>query len=472
MAGASPIWKRTSFRLSLWYSTIFICSTFILFTLSYFLLSELIRESDRKVATSKLTSYEQTDRQEGLGALIRQLRQDSTINTRTGIFVRIADPLNRTMFLTLPEGCDPVSAEDVAPAQFLGQGNWLLFVSKKSGESLEITSRQLANGVNIQVGFGSSTRRRILGHFKRSFVFIMGPVILLGIAGGYLLAHRSLRPVRDLIETVRGIDAGHMETRVPMRNTGDELDDLVLLFNRMLERIQTLIVGMRSSLDNVAHDLRTPLTRLRAGLERVLLSGECAPQRLDMLQDSLEETDRISTMLAMLMDISEAETGAMRLDRENTALAPIIRSVCDLYEYVAEEKEISLVADIPEELNAFVDPGRIGQILANLVDNAIKYTLPGGSVTISGQPTAGMAVIEVRDTGIGVAEDEIVHIFDRLYRADKSRSERGLGLGLSLVRAIVGAHDGHIEVESEEGKGSSFIVWLPRTENKKPDKKA
>ncbi len=357
MASSSPIWKRTSFRLSLWYSTIFICSTFILFTLSYFLLSELIRESDRKVATSKLASYEQTDRQEGLGALIRQLRLDKDVNTRTGIFVRIADPFNRTMFLTLPEGCDPVSAEDVAPAQFLGQGNWLLFVSKKSGESLEITSRQLANGVNIQVGFGSSTRRHILEHFKRSFVFIMGPVILFGVAGGYLLAHRSLRPVRDLIETVRGIDAGHMETRVPMRNTGDELDDLVLLFNRMLERIRTLIVGMRSSLDNVAHDLRTPLTRLRGGLERVLISGECPPQPMEMLQDSLEETDRISTMLAMLMDISEAETGAMKLNREKSVLAPLVSSVCDLYEYVAEEKEISLAAEVPERSARHGGPG-------------------------------------------------------------------------------------------------------------------
>jgi signal transduction histidine kinase len=161
------------------------------------------------------------------------------------------------------------------------------------------------------------------------------------------------------------------------------------------------------------------------------------------------------------MDVSEAETGAMKLDTEEMNVAPLIEDIVGLYGYVAEEKGVSVHTGFPEELYLKADRNWIRQVLANLLDNAIKYTPAGGRVDIEARRKEQEVVITVKDTGVGIPDEELDRIWDRLYRGDRSRSQRGLGLGLSLVKAIVGAHRGYVEVSSVPGAGSVFTVYLP-----------
>jgi signal transduction histidine kinase len=252
-----------------------------------------------------------------------------------------------------------------------------------------------------------------------------------------------------------------MNERMPVHYTQDEIGRLTQLFNVMLEKNETLILRMREALDNVAHDLRTPLTRLR-GVAELALEGEPNPQTCrDALLDAMEESDRVLTMLNTLMDISEAETGLMKLDLQPVRLDEVVRDATDLFEFVAQEKSIVIVTELSPGLTVRADRNRLRQVLVNLLDNAIKYSPPGSRVEISAEPRADEVFITVKDTGAGIPAEEIPRIWERLYRGDKSRSQRGLGLGLSLVRAIIKAHGGRMKVQSTVGKGSSFVIHLP-----------
>jgi signal transduction histidine kinase len=271
-----------------------------------------------------------------------------------------------------------------------------------------------------------------------------------------------LAPIRQLIGTVENvITTGQMNERMPLPEKNDEISRLARLFNDMLEKNETLIRRMREALDNVAHDLRTPLTRLRGVAELALQGEPDATTCRDALLDAMEESDRVLTMLNTLMDISEAETGLMKLDLRPVPLDEVVSEVSELFEFVAQDKSIRVTTAVPSNLIVRADRNRLRQVLVNLLDNAIKYTPSGGRVEISAKSGGDEVVITVKDTGEGIPTEEVPRIWERLYRGDKSRSQRGLGLGLSLVRAIINAHGGGIEVQSTVGKGSNFTIHLP-----------
>jgi signal transduction histidine kinase len=257
------------------------------------------------------------------------------------------------------------------------------------------------------------------------------------------------------------VRTGRTDERVPLDQYDDAIKGLTLLFNAMLDRIEGLVTGMRGALDNVAHDLKTPLTRLRGTAEMALASPPDIDHYREALADCVEESDRVLVMLNTLMDISEAESGAMPLRREPIHLADVVERAMELYHDVAEAKGVTLTAETGGDVMVFGDRVRLEQVAANLIDNAVKYTPRGGFAIVEIARDGGKAFLRVRDTGQGIPPDELPRIWERLFRGDASRAERGLGLGLSLVKAVVEAHGGTVTVSSEPGRGSTFIVALP-----------
>jgi signal transduction histidine kinase len=301
-------------------------------------------------------------------------------------------------------------------------------------------------------------------HLRRAFYKVALPTLIVGLALGWFVSHYGLRPLRRLDQTVRHILAtGKTSARVPVDSEGGEMNALVGLFNQMLDKNEKLVTAMHESLDNVAHDLRTPMTRLRGSAESALRKAEDTSACREALQDCLEESDRVLTMLTVLMDVAEAETGAMPLNREDVQLRELAAQVIEVYELVAEESGVTVVADIPEGVSVHADPTRLRQVLSNLVDNAIKYSREGQRVTLSARALDRYTELSVTDEGVGIPPGEQSKIWDRLYRGDLSRSQRGLGLGLSLVKAVVEAHGGAVSVHSQVHKGSCFTLRFPRS---------
>jgi signal transduction histidine kinase len=454
--------KPVGCRLALWFSAVFIVGALALFALAYVLLASSLQQYDRDSIQGRLrqlaAKYQATD----LAGLKKELALETRLRRIKPFFVRIAESRNATVFVEIPDQWADFDLSQLEHAPMTDPGSLIRLTARDDeDEVLEIAAMRLPDGSILQVGKSTEERDSLLERFESIVAGIMIPMVVFGVLGGAALAVRALRPIRQLIQTVRAIESGALESRVPLRQTGDELDELGMLFNGMLDQIAALIQGMRNALDTVAHDLRTPVARVRGIAELALRSDQDPASCREALADCVEESDELLRMLNTLMDISEAETGTLTLNLEVVNIAALIEDTVDLYQDVAAEKAIAVTATVPKELWLTADRNRLRQIMANLLDNAIKYTPAGGWVKLQACPQGSCAVISIEDSGIGITPDELSKIWDRLYRGDHGRLQRGLGLGLSLVKAVVQAHQGHVEASSTRGVGSVFKLLLP-----------
>jgi signal transduction histidine kinase len=265
--------------------------------------------------------------------------------------------------------------------------------------------------------------------------------------------------LRNTLKSI--LENGDTQARIKIERKGNEFGDLAVMFNTMLDKNELLINVLRSSLENIAHDIRTPVTRLMGTAEFALDSTYDPDSAKEALDDCIKESQQIITILNALMDISAAESGAMKLNIEETNLTILLNEIVDLYNFIAEGKNIAIKTSLPDVLTTRIDTNKMRQALSNLIDNSIKYTPQDGSVEIEAHESSNEVCIKISDTGAGIDPENIDRIWERLYRGDKSRSQKGLGLGLSIVKPIIEAHKGYIEVSSEPGKGSVFTIHLP-----------
>jgi signal transduction histidine kinase len=428
-------------RLALWYAQVFVVSAMAIVLLTYYVTSTALEARDQQILRSRLAEYAAAYERGGFRVLTNTVRVEQAAAPER-LFVRVIDRGVESVVLSNPEGWDP--------------------------SRLELQTAQLEDGTLVQVGKSTEARDDLLARVRLSLGLVTIAIVALGLGGGWIATESAMSPIRRLTQTVRQIiDTGRTDARVPLadgRGGGDAIGELTVLFNTMLDRIERLVEAMRGALDNVSHDLRTPLTRLRGTAELALAAPPDVERYRDALADCVEETDRTLVMLNTLMDISEAESGTLPLHREPVDLRAVVDRAVDLYRDVADAKGVALSTPSDAAAAPLVVTGdrpRLEQVAANLIDNAVKYTPEHGRVDASVAREDDRAVIRVRDTGLGIPANELPHIWDRLFRGDRSRSARGLGLGLSVVRAIVQAHGGTVDVDSEPGRGSTFTVSLP-----------
>ena len=430
-------------RVALWYAQVFVVSALAIVLLTYYVTATALRERDQQVLRSKVGEYAAAYERGGFRVLTSTVRAEQSVAPER-LFVRVVDRGVEAVVLSNPEGWNP--------------------------SRLELESAQLDDGTLVQVGKSTEARDDLLGRVRIALGLVTIAIIALALGGGWVATESAMSPIRHLTQTVREIIAtGRTDARVPLAGNAEAADaitELTVLFNTMLDRIERLVDAMRGALDNVSHDLRTPLTRLRGTAELALAGPADVERYREALADCVEETDRTLVMLNTLMDISEAESGTMQLRRETVDLREVVERALDLYRDVADAKGVTLSAAAPAGTASVPvvvtgDRTRLEQVAANLIDNAVKYTPDGGRVDVALDRDGDRARLRVHDTGIGIPANELPRIWDRLFRGDRSRAERGLGLGLSLVKAIVEAHGGTVAVESEPGRGSTFTVALP-----------
>lgn len=318
----------------------------------------------------------------------------------------------------------------------------------------------LSPQVAVMMGCPLTENAVLIAALRARFGWVLGAMLVFSMLAAWVIAGRAMKGVDAVTETAIQIAAGDLNRRVAARGYGTEIDLLAQAFNQMLDRTVALMNEIKEITDNIAHELRSPIARIRGSAEVTLLSNAPLAQYQEMAADIVEDCDNLLALANAMLDISEIEAGVASLERQPVDVAQIARDACELFQPAAEDRGVTIRVLAGKSAIVPGDNRKLHQALANLLDNAVKYTPQGGAVTVSVEETGDAVVVTVADTGPGIAAEDLPRIFDRFYRADQSRAKPGNGLGLNLVRAVVKAHHGRIDVASRPNKGATFTMTL------------
>lgn len=377
-----------------------------------------------------------------------------------GLFVQLLDSQRRVLYSSVhtPDGLNHVEPVPLRQRVFTAEGFRLaeLPVNKPG-----IPPR------TIRVGVSLAHIAEDVGRLTQTMTLVGAVILLVAPLGGFWLAGRATQPLARIIRTAAAMHPAKLDERLPLRNTGDELDQLSSTINGLLDRIAEYLDRNREFIANAAHELRSPLAAMQSSVDVTLNQERSTDQYKEQLFELADGCRSLGTLVNQLLVLAESDVGGLPVCADHVPLDNLVRRSADMFQGVAEDRRISLRASCQDRVIVAGDASRLRQVVNNLIDNALKFTPPGGEVlvTLWNDPQAARATLVVNDSGSGIAAADLPHVFERFYCGDKSRQRenpsRGNGLGLSICDAIVAAHGGEISVVSEPGRGTTFTVSFP-----------
>jgi len=444
-----------AFRLAALYFALFATSVLALLVFIYLSTANFVETQTEATLDAESRGLAEQYQERGLAGLIEIIQDRSAAGHGDDALYLITDPILHRLAGNLSQW---PRATQIRPG-------WIRFPVELQRHGASAAEDALGSvfvlpgGYRLLVGRDLSDASAFRSRILQTLAWSALATLALGVAGGLFITRNMLRRVEAVNRTSARIIHGDLSQRVPLSGSGDEFDQLAANLNAMLDQIERLMLGMRQVTDNIAHDLRTPLARLRARLEVTLFEKPDAARYAEALNETIAEADRLLQTFNALLSIAEAEAGSRREAWAIVDLAEIARTVAELYEPVADEKGLALAVETDATLPVRGDRHLLSQALANLLDNALKYT-PSGKVTLTARADDDIVRIEVIDTGPGVPADRREAVFDRFVRLEGSRSTPGNGLGLSLVRAVARLHAGACWLE-DNAPGLRAVLTVP-----------
>jgi len=450
------LFRTSTFRLALFYFGLFAVSVLAVLGLIYYHTVVYADQQTDETIDAEITGLAEQYKQRGLTGLIAVIDERS-------------DPgRGSSMLYLLTDQRQAVLAGNLSgwPDATVGPDGWMRFTLDPTATNshrhvAQATSFLLSGGYQLLVGRDLAERLAFEGRMIEALSWSAALTLALGLCGGLLMSRGVLTRIETINRASDRVMAGDLGRRIPVRGTGDEFDRLAQNLNQMLDRIERLMEGMRQVTDNIAHDLRSPLGRLRSRIEMALITDEGPEYYREVLRQTTDEADHLLATFNALLDIAEAEAGSPRAVMSELNLVELVGDLVELYEPSADEQGLVLEAQMPDgKLDMRGNRHLLSRAIANLVENAIKYTPSPGRIDVALTVTGDGARLVIGDSGPGVPAESRDRVFDRFVRLETSRTTQGNGLGLSLARAVIRLHGGKVALEDNE-PGLRVVVTLP-----------
>jgi len=430
--------------------------------ISYLVLQRNLERRLDQGLLNEIAEYASLLETQDLDVLKDVLQQEAVSEGTDQVFFRVLDTAGTDIVGSdMSRWADVAAARGPLAAAAAGESVFETHRHDDRPYPTRIAYGRVGPGLVLQLGESMAGDAEVLQRFRDTLGFATIALVLCSVVGGGFMARRALLGVQQVTQTARDIASGAWHSRVPVSHRNDEIDELAAAFNEMVDRIQTLIKELREVTDDIAHDLRTPVMRMRAAAESALLGTEKDESQEEMAGSILEECDRLLGLINTTLEVSQTEAGATPLARTCFDLSDVAEDVYELFRAAAEDKGVTLAFQPHSALVVDGDPQKLRRAIAHLVDNAVKYTQAGGEVDVICRRKDRAAAVSIEDTGGGIPESDLEKVFARFYRVDQSRGQGGNGLGLTLSRAICRAHGGDVRAASVLGEGSTFEVTLP-----------